>query len=238
VVNNAVEVRDLVVERGGNVVLPGLNLDIAVGTVTGLLGPSGCGKTTLIRAIAGVQIEKSGSVTVMGEPDGSPANRQYVGYVTQSSSMYPDLTIAQNLAYFCSFYDVPAANVDRVMVDVDLAERRDSLVGNLSGGQRARVSLAAALLMDADVLLLDEPTVGLDPVLRRDLWQLFHGLAGEGRTLLVSSHVMDEATRCDRILLMRDGRILANETPDGLRVLGGSDDLEQAFLNLAEGRVA
>lgn len=237
-VNKAVEVRDLVVERGGNLVLPGLTLDIEVGTVTGLLGPSGCGKTTLIRAIVGVQIVKSGSVEVMGEPAGSPMNRQYVGYVTQSSSVYPDLTIAQNLAYFASFYDVPAANVERAMADVGLTERRDSLVGNLSGGQRTRVSLAASLLMDADILLLDEPTVGLDPVLRRDLWRLFHSLAEEGRTLLVSSHVMDEATRCDRILLMREGKIIANETPDGLRALGGSNDLEEAFLNLAEGRVA
>jgi len=235
--NIAIGVRDLVVERGGNVVLPRLNLDIEVGTVTGLLGPSGCGKTTLIRAIAGVQIVKSGSVDVMGEPAGSAMNRQYVGYVTQSSSVYPDLTIAQNLAYFGSFYDVPAANVERAMAEVGLTERRDSLVGKLSGGQRTRVSLAASLLMDADVLLLDEPTVGLDPVLRRDLWKLFHGLADQGRTLLVSSHVMDEATRCDRILLMREGKIMANETPDGLRALGGSNDLEQAFLNLAEGRV-
>ena len=232
--NNAVEVRDLVVERGGHTVLPGMNLDIEVGSVTGLLGPSGCGKTTLIRAIAGVQIVKSGSVTVIGEPAGSPTNRQFVGYVTQSSSVYPDLTIAQNLNYFAALYDAPAEDVEQAIDDVGLTDRRDALVGNLSGGQRTRVSLAAALLMDADLFLLDEPTVGLDPVLRRDLWELFHELADEGRTLLVSSHVMDEAGRCDRVLLMRDGQIIAHETPDGLRALGGSDDLEQAFLSLAE----
>lgn len=231
---NAIEVVDLVVHRGGQLVLPGLTLNVEVGTVTGLLGPSGCGKTTLIRSIAGVQVITSGTVTVVGEPAGSKANHQFVGYVTQASSVYSDLTIAQNLAYFAAIYDAPREDVEKAIADVGLTDRRDTLVGNLSGGQRARVSLAVALLMDADVFLLDEPTVGLDPVLRRDLWELFHGLADEGRTLLVSSHVMDEANRCDRILLMREGEIIANETPDGLRALGGSDDLEQAFLNLAE----
>lgn len=230
----AVEIDQLVVVRGGQTVLPGLGLQIHSGTVTGLLGPSGCGKTTLIRAIAGVQIVRSGTVSVLGHPAGSAANRARVGYVTQASSVYPDLTIAQNLAYFAALYGAGREAVQTAMADVGLTEKADALTRDLSGGQRTRVSLAAALLTGAALLLLDEPTVGLDPVLRRDLWDLFHRLAAGGRTLLVSSHVMDEAARCDRVLLMRDGRMIADDTPDGIRAQGGSGDLEAAFLALAE----
>lgn len=230
--------RGLVVDRGGRSVLPGLDLEIRTGTVTGLLGPSGCGKTTLIRAIAGVQIVKSGTVEVLGAPAGSAINRARVGYVTQGTSVYPDLTITQNLAYFAALYGAGAEDIAKAISDVGLDEKRDSLTRELSGGQQTRVSLAAALLTDAELLLLDEPTVGLDPVLRRDLWNLFHELATAGRTLLVSSHVMDEAGRCDRVLLMRDGALIADDTPDGIRAAGGSADLEQAFLALAEGRAA
>lgn len=231
---DAVEIDQLVVVRGRQTVLPGLSLRIQRGTVTGLLGPSGCGKTTLIRAIAGVQIVRSGAVTVLGAPAGSAVNRARTGYVTQATSVYPDLTIAQNLGYFAALHRASRTDIDRAIADVGLDERRDSLTRDLSGGQQTRVSLAAALLTDADLLLLDEPTVGLDPVLRRDLWNLFHELAARGRTLLVSSHVMDEAGRCDRVLLMRAGRLIADDTPDGIRAAGGSDDLEQAFLALAE----
>lgn len=231
---DAVEIDQLVVVRGGRTVLPGLTLRIGTGTVTGLLGPSGCGKTTLIRAITGVQIVRSGVVTVLGAPAGSAVNRARVGYVTQATSVYPDLTIAQNLGYFAALYGASRRAIDKAIADVGLDERRDSLTRDLSGGQKTRVSLAAALLTDSNLLLLDEPTVGLDPVLRRDLWNLFHELAGAGRTLLVSSHVMEEAGRCDRVLLMREGRLIADDTPDGIRAAGGSADLEQAFLALAE----
>ena len=230
----AVEVRGLVVERGGQVVLDGLDLTIPEGRVTGLLGPSGCGKSTLIRSLAGVQIVKRGTVTVLGEPAGSPANRRRVAYMTQSSSVYPDLTIEQNLAYFAAVYGVDRQQIDQVLEAVDLVDRRDRLTRDLSGGQRARVSLAAALLGSPRVLLLDEPTVGLDPVLRRDLWRLFADLAVGGAALLVSSHVMDEADRCDEVLLMREGHLIAHDSPAGLRESTGTSDIESAFMALTE----
>ncbi|MTB88394.1 ABC transporter ATP-binding protein [Aeromicrobium senzhongii] len=229
----AVEVRELVVQRGGRTVLDGLDLTIPAGRITGLLGPSGCGKSTLIRSLAGVQVVRSGTVDVLGGAGGSPLNRRRVGYVTQASSVYDDLTVTQNLAYFAAIHDVGADRIDEVLESVDLADRRHQLTRDLSGGQRARVSLAAALLPSPDVYLLDEPTVGLDPVLRRDLWRMFAELAQAGATLLVSSHVMDEADRCDEVLLMRQGRIIAHDTPDGLRAATGTTDIESAFLALA-----
>ncbi len=236
--NNAIEVKHLRVERGGNLVIPKLDVSIPSGSVTGLLGPSGCGKTTLIRCMAGIQITERGTVTVLGEPAGTAVNRARVAYVTQSSSVYPDLTIRQNLDYFAALCGSSDADVERPLAQLAPADRGGSLTGELSGGQRTRVSLAAALLADPDVYLLDEPTVGLDPVLRRDLWELFNSLAAQGRTLLVSSHVMDEAGRCDRVLLMREGEIIADATPDELRSMAGTNDLEQAFLVLAERKAA
>ncbi len=233
-----IEVDRLTVIRGGNTVLPDLTVSVPRGSVTGLLGPSGCGKSTLIRAIAGIQIIKSGTVTVLDGPAGTPLAREQVGYVTQASSVYPDLTVKQNLRYFAALTGSDDAAVREAVDNVGLTDKLDALVADLSGGQRTRVSLAAALLSDPEVYLLDEPTVGLDPVLRRDLWQLFTRLASEGRTLLVSSHVMDEAGRCDRVLLMREGRIIADATPDELRATTGEDDLERAFLALAEGKAA
>lgn len=234
----AITIASLTVIRGKSTVIPDLTVTVPRGSVTGLLGPSGCGKSTLIRAIVGIQIIKSGTVTVLGGPAGTPASRQRVGYVTQSSSVYPDLTVMQNLDYFAALTDSDDAAVREAVDNVGLGDKVDALVADLSGGQRTRVSLAAALLSDAELYLLDEPTVGLDPVLRRDLWQLFHRLAEAGKTLLVSSHVMDEAGRCDRVLLMRDGRIIADATPDELRADTGEDDLEKAFLVLAEGTEA
>lgn len=234
----AVEVSGLVVERGGRTVLDGLDLEIPRGRVTGLLGPSGCGKSTLIRSIAGVQVMRSGSVTVLGEPAGSAVNRRRVAYMTQASSVYPDLTVEQNLAYFARLSAVGRDRVEAVLSAVDLGAQRASLTRELSGGQRARVSLAAALIAEPEVCLLDEPTVGLDPVLRRDLWLLFGGLAESGVTLLVSSHVMDEADRCDVVLLMREGRMIAQDSPAGLRASTGTADIESAFLALAEGGAA
>jgi len=231
----AVEIAGLTVIRGKTTVLPDLTVSFPRGSVTGLLGPSGCGKSTLIRAIAGIQVVKAGTVTVLDGPAGRPEARRRVGYVTQASSVYPDLTVMENLRYFAALTGSDEAAALEAVDTVGLADKSDGLVADLSGGQRTRVSLAAALLADPELYLLDEPTVGLDPVLRRDLWQLFKRLASEGRTLLVSSHVMDEAGRCDRVLLMREGRIIADSTPDELRVDTGQDDLEQAFLTLAEG---
>lgn len=231
----AVDVRGLAVERGGRTVIADLDLAIDRGDVTGLLGPSGCGKSTLIRCLAGVQVVAGGTVEVLGSPAGSAPNRRRVAYVTQASSVYPDLTIEQNLAYFAAVHGVGGETIDAALTTVDLVDHRHDVTADLSGGQRTRVSLAAALLASPDVYLLDEPTVGLDPVLRRDLWAMFARLAADGAALLVSSHVMDEADRCDRVLLMRDGAIIADDTPDGLRAATGTTDIEAAFLALAEG---
>jgi ABC-2 type transport system ATP-binding protein len=223
-------VEGLRVRRGKQIVLPGLNLEVPAGAVVGLLGPSGCGKTTLMRAIVGVQQVSGGKVTVLGRPAGDASLRSRIGYDTQEASVYDDLTVRQNLAYFRSVLSLPRAEVDRVIDATELGPQAGQLVGSLSGGQRSRVSLAVALLGSPELLVLDEPTVGLDPVLRVELWDLFHRLAGVGTSLLVSSHVMDEATRCDRLLLMRDGEILADTTPDGLLEQTGAVDAEEAFL--------
>jgi ABC-2 type transport system ATP-binding protein len=229
----AIEVTNLVVERGKKVVLHGLTCSIPRGSVTGLLGPSGSGKTTLMRAIVGVQIVKSGRVTVLGDPAGSKRLRSKIGYLTQAPSVYVDLTVRENARYFASLYKgVSPADADTVINDVGLAGEATQLVGSLSGGQRARASLACAMVSKPDVLILDEPTVGQDPVLRDDLWQQFRALAASGTTVLVSSHVMDEAGRCDRLLLIREGRLIADDTPDAVRQQTGTTDLEAAFLHL------
>ena len=224
--------------RGGTVVLPDLSFQLESGTVIGLLGPSGCGKTTLMRAVVGVQIVSGGTVTVLGAPAGTTALRPRVGYVTQAPSVYADLTVRQNLRYFASILGAGNEGIDNVLYDVDLTENADRLVSRLSGGQRTRVSLATALLGAPELLVLDEPTVGLEPVLRHDLWSLFHRLANGGATLLISSHVMDEAAQCDRLLLMRDGELLADTTPDELRQRTGMDDLAEAFLKLIQDSAA
>ncbi len=229
---HCVRAEELRVARGGTEVLRGLDFDIGAGIITGLLGPSGCGKTTLIRAIAGTQRIASGSLTVLGVPAGSPALRTRVAYAAQSEAVYADLSVRENVGYFASVLHAPASDVARVIEAVDLGRNRDRLVGRLSGGERSRVSLAIALLGEPELLLLDEPTVGLDPVLREDLWRLFASLTEGGLSLVVSSHVMDEAGRCDDLLLMRDGRLLAHESPAALRSRTGTDDLEQAFLRV------
>nr|WP_221376290.1 ABC transporter ATP-binding protein [Actinoplanes polyasparticus] len=230
--DNAIEVRTLVVERGKRTVLNGISCDIPAGSVTGLLGPSGSGKTTLIRAIVGVQIVRSGTVTVLGRPAGSAPLRRELGYVTQAPSVYADLSVRENARYFAALRGLGSVEADRAITDVGLAGARNQLVGNLSGGQRSRASLACALIGDPKLLVLDEPTVGQDPVLRADLWTRFHELAAAGATLLVSSHVMDEAGRCDRLLLVREGRLIGDDTPAAIRARSGTDDLEEAFLRL------
>jgi ABC-2 type transport system ATP-binding protein len=229
---DAVVVRDLVVERGRRRVLHGLGFSVPPGQVAGLLGPSGSGKSTLMRALVGVQRVRSGEVTVLGEPAGSPGLRSRVGYVTQAPSVYADLTVRENARYFAALYGRGAREADAALADVGLAEAAHQLVADLSGGQRGRASLACALVGEPELLVLDEPTVGLDPVLRVELWERFAALAAAGTTLVVSSHVMDEAARCDRLLLLRDGGLLADTTPARLRADGRSEDLEQAFLTL------
>jgi ABC-2 type transport system ATP-binding protein len=230
----AVEIAGLRVRRGRVHVFDGIDLAIPRGQITGLLGPSGCGKTTLMRSIVGVQRIDAGRVTVLGEPGGSPQLRHRVAYGTQGAAVYTDLTVRQNLAYVARLLRAPKGDVDRVLAEVGLAAQAGQLVESLSGGQLNRVSLGMALIGSPEVVVLDEPTVGLDPVLRAELWTLFRGLADRGVTLVVSSHVMDEAARCDRLLLMREGRIIADTTPQGLLDETGAADAEAAFLALIE----
>ena len=231
VVGAAISVRGLTVIRGGRAAVDGLDLDVAEGTVTGLLGPSGSGKSTLLRSIVGVQRIESGQVSVLGQPAGDAGLRSRVGYMTQSLSVYRDLTVRENLNYFGRLIG-GEDQVDHVLEMVTLGDFADRPVERLSGGQQARVSLATAMLGSPDVLVLDEPTVGLDPLLRRSLWELFHRLAHHGKTLLVSSHVMDEAAHCDELLLLRDGKLLAQDGPEALLVRTGQPDLESAFISL------
>jgi ABC-2 type transport system ATP-binding protein len=228
----AITVENLRVVRGGRVVLPELTTSIAGGAVTGLVGPNGSGKSTLLRAIVGVQRIESGSVRVLGEAAGSPSLRARIGYMTQAPSVYGDLTVAENLRYFGRLLGVTNGQVDSAVRRVALGDLLERIVNRLSGGQRARVSLATALLNEPDVLVLDEPTVGLDPLLRDDLWRTFRALAADGTALLVSSHVLDEAAHCDRLLLLYDGRILADEPPSALLQRTGAENLDEAFLRL------
>ncbi|MFC9546120.1 ABC transporter ATP-binding protein [Streptomyces sp. NPDC056956] len=247
----AVRAQGLTVVRGPRTVLRDLAFTVPRGQITGLLGPSGCGKSTLMRAIVGTQAKVAGTLDVLGLPAGHAALRSRIGYVTQAPSVYDDLTVRQNLDYFAAILDPGRAAADRrrdtvtrAIADVDLTGHTDALAGNLSGGQRSRVSLAVALLGTPELLVLDEPTVGLDPVLRRDLWELFHGIAAErNASLLISSHVMDEAERCHSLLLMRAGALLTGDTtrpedaavtPDALRSRTGAETVEEAFLHLVD----
>jgi ABC-2 type transport system ATP-binding protein len=227
----AVEFEQLTVERGRRAVLHALTGSFAAGRVTGLFGPSGSGKSTLIRAIAGVQSGVRGKLTVLGEEPGSVEVRCALGYMTQAPSIYEDLTVMENVRYFAA---IRGGETGPVLDRVQLGRQSHQLVRNLSGGQRARVSLAAALVAEPRLLLLDEPTVGLDPLLRRDLWRLFGELATEGAALLVSSHVLDEARHCDEVILLREGRIVAQLTPAELAARTGTDDLDEAFIRLIE----
>jgi len=228
----AIDIRGLRVIRGKREVLHSLDLQVSSGSITGLLGPSGCGKTTLMRAIVGTQIVESGEVRVLGDLAGSVALRRRVGYVTQSPSVYGDLTVTRNVQYFGALYGKSSADVAAAVDAVGLRRYADQTAADLSGGQRGRVSLACALVASPDVLILDEPTVGLDPVLRVELWERFADLARSGTTLLVSSHVMDEADHCAELILMRDGHLLAQLSPDELRAKTRCERLEDAFLEL------
>ncbi|MCO5216304.1 MAG: ABC transporter ATP-binding protein [Thermomicrobiales bacterium] len=230
--NPAVLIDSLRVNRGATKVFTDLNLVIPRGNITGVLGPSGSGKTTLLRAIVGVQRIQGGTVSVLGQPAGNAALRHRIGYATQEASVYPDLTVIQNLHYFAHILNVSRTDVDRVIEAVDLQGQIHQGVSSLSGGQRSRVSLAVAMLGNPDLLVLDEPTVGLDPVLRADLWNLFRELASNGTTLIISSHVMDEAMRCDHLLLLRNGCLVAQTTPAGLLTETEQDNPEDAFLAL------
>jgi ABC-2 type transport system ATP-binding protein len=223
------------VRRGGRTVLRDVALTVGAGSIVGLLGPSGCGKTTLMRTIVGVQAEVDGSATVLGRPAGQAAAEGLVGYMTQDASVYDDLSVGENLRYFAALLGVDRERVAEVLDQVELDTLTSTTVDRLSGGQRARVSLAVALLNRPPLLVLDEPTVGLDPVLRRALWRTFARLAAAGATVLVSSHVMDEAEHCDHLLLMREGRFLAEGAPADLMARTGTSSVGDAFLALIDG---
>ncbi|HEY5987942.1 MAG TPA: ABC transporter ATP-binding protein [Streptosporangiaceae bacterium] len=233
----AVWAEGLVVRRSRQVVLDGLTFAIQAGEVTGLLGPSGCGKTTLMRTLVGVQVITAGRVEILGLPPGDPQLRGRAGYATQGPAVYADATLVENLRYFGTVLGLGRASLEsaiaHTVAELGLGGLERRLVGTFSGGELARVGLGVALLGKPALLVLDEPTVGLDPVLRRDLWAMFHRLAGEGAAVLVSSHVMDEAARCDRLLFMREGKFLAADTPKALLVRTGAATLEEAFLDLA-----
>ncbi|WP_408907206.1 ABC transporter ATP-binding protein [Streptomyces cavernicola] len=228
----------LQVVRGSHTVLSGVTFVVPRGCIVGLLGPSGCGKTTLLRSVVGVQQATSGHVQVLGHPAGAAQLSTRVGYVTQAPSVYADLTVLENLRYFAAALGMRGWRredaVVRVVKEVDLTGYADQLVSRLSGGQYSRVSLAVALLNKPDLLVMDEPTVGLDPMVRRELWVVFQRLAEEGTTLLVSSHVMDEADRCDRLLLMRAGRLLASAPRSTVLERTGCTGTEEAFMHLVE----
>ena len=231
---SAVVVRGLDVRRGRIPVLNGLDFAIPAGRITGLLGPSGSGKTTLMRAIMGVQRLSSGTVEVLGLPAGNASLRHQVGYVTQSPSVYPDLTVEANVRYFAAMHRKGKASVAEAIAAVGLERQARQKTADLSGGQLSRVSLACALVAHPRLLVLDEPTVGLDPVLRADLWNRFRSMAEAGTTLLVSSHVMEEASHCGTLLLLREGSLLAQLTPEELADRGHSADLEKAFLSIIQ----
>ncbi|NNF53153.1 MAG: ABC transporter ATP-binding protein [Acidimicrobiales bacterium] len=224
------------ITRGDRQVVTDFTTTVPVGSVVGLLGPSGCGKSTVMRGIVGVQAQVAGKITVFGHPAGDPRLRSLVGYRSQDVSLYEDLTVQENMEYFSELLGLQADQTRSLLETVQLASFRNQRVDRLSGGQRARLSLASALLNEPRLLVLDEPTVGLDPVLRRELWELFSDLAAAGTTLLVSSHVMDEAARCESLLLMRDGRLLAEGSPQELMRSTSSPTVEEAFLTLIEER--
>jgi ABC-2 type transport system ATP-binding protein len=231
---DTVRVQRLHVVRGGREILHGIDVSVAAGSITGLLGPSGSGKTTLLRCLVGVQVVASGTVEVLGTPAGDPTLRRRVGYVTQAPSVYSDLSVLENLRYFAAVLGAPASDIDSVLANVGLGQHANDVVSRLSGGQQARVSLATALLGTPELLVLDEPTTGLDPMLRRDLWTLFRQLAADGVTLIISSHVMEEASHCEQLVLLRDGAILARGTPAELRTQTNVDDMDEVFLRLIE----
>lgn len=217
--------------------LDGLDLAVPSGQIYGLLGPNGSGKTTLIRAVAGLIRPDAGTVTVLGRTPRDAVAGGMVGYMTQAAALYGELSVDENLRFFADLQGVPpddvGPRVDDALRSVALTERRRTVVGTLSGGMRTRVSLAATLLHRPVLLLLDEPTVGVDPALRREFWEHFRALARTGTTILVSSHVMDEAARCDRLGLIRAGRLLAEGTVAELCARAGAADLESAFLALS-----
>ena len=235
--SNVATFTGVTVKRGKQTVLRDVNLDLPSGKIIGLLGPSGAGKSTIMRALVGVQSKVTGEVSVLGEPAGSANLATRVAYSTQASSVFDDLNVTQNLDFARKMIGAPASDITRVLAEVGLTGFSKAKVGNLSGGQRNRVSLAMAMVGSPELLILDEPTVGLDPVLRAEIWTIFRNLANSGKTLLVSSHVMDEAERCDQLVFVRDGQVIANDSLANILMTTSSTSAEGAFLVLAKSQV-
>lgn len=233
----AIAIDGLRATYGDQVVLRDISLAIPPGCVYGFVGPSGSGKTTLMRAILGLKRTAGGSITVLGQPAGTPALRSRIGYMPQNAAIYPDLTGRENLEFFGAIYGVPRGRVAETLDLVELGDIAGRPVATYSGGQRQRVALAAALLPRPHLLILDEPTIGLDPRLRYRLWGQFEAWASEGTTLVVSTHVMDEAAHTDQLAFIVDGQLVANGTPASLLDLTGAPDLEAAVLQLTESRL-
>jgi ABC-2 type transport system ATP-binding protein len=236
----AIRAVGLVKRFGAVTAVDGMTFDLAPGRIYGLLGPNGSGKTTLIRLLTGMTMATEGHAEVLGVRMPSRANLARIGYMTQSDGIYPALTAGENARFFAAAYGArDRAAVTEALELVELADRTKAIAGTLSGGQRRRLSLACALVHRPPILFLDEPTVGVDPLLRVQFWGHFRELADGGATIVVSSHVMDEADRCDELLFMRAGRVIARGSGADLRSQAGTDDLEAAFLQFAgEGAVA
>jgi ABC-2 type transport system ATP-binding protein len=212
----------------------GIDMALPPGRIYGLLGPNGSGKTTLIRLLTGLASATSGTVKVLGVQMPSRTNLEHIGYMTQADGIYPELSVWENLTFFASLYGVTdKSKLHDALAFVELDTRAGTPAMRLSGGMRRRLSMACALAHHPSVIFLDEPTVGVDPALRVQFWDHFHRLASDGATLLVSSHVMDEADRCDELLFVRDGHVLAQGTPKELRSRAHTDNLETAFLSFA-----
>ncbi|OYT46553.1 ABC transporter ATP-binding protein [Thermoplasmatales archaeon ex4484_6] len=236
---NAVEIRDLVKSYGKIRAVDGLDLSIPKGTVFGLLGPNGSGKTTTIKVLCRLLNPDSGSASVLGHDISDRGYLQKIGYMPQETALYDELTVHENLKLFAGIHGLRGREFEKreteVLSDVRMIDRRDSLLSELSGGQRHRVSLAAALIHEPELLFLDEPTVGVDPPLRARFWEGFSNLKKKGITIVMSTHYMDEAVNCDLIGMMRDGKLIAQGTPSSILERTGERDLEDAFLHIVSG---
>lgn len=229
-----IKVKNMKQQFGKFAVLENINLSVKKGEILGMLGPSGSGKTTLVKAIVGMNKPTEGCIEVLGTSLPSLEAVKNIGYMAQADALYEDLNGYDNLLFFGALYGLKGKaakeRADYVLKLVDLYEHRKKLVKNYSGGMKRRLSLAIALVHKPEILILDEPTVGIDPVLRREFWKEFKKLKAEGTTIIITTHVMDEAENCDRLALIRNGGILALGTPEELKADSGRATIEDAFL--------
>ncbi len=236
---NVIECTGLTMSFGSLKALDGIDLAVGYGENYGILGPNGSGKTTLIRILCGLLKPTSGSVRVLGRAVPDRRNNPLVGYMTQMDALYSDLTVRENVRFFASIYGLKGRErekrIDEVLDVVKLGERQDSIVGTLSGGMKKRVSIACVLAHRPRLMFLDEPTVGVDPKLRQQFWDYFRELNASGVTLIVTTHIMDEAERCERLAFLREGRKLIEGPPSFLKEKAGNVTLEEAYMYFSEG---